>query len=87
MKVQLLTPIVLVVVPLLVAALKRAIPPGHAYLIPILATMLGAALDTLGQLVTANAITPGLGTAVGLASVGLREIVDQLRKASAQAPS
>ena len=75
----LFVPIVIALVPIIVALLKRFIPPSQAWLYPLLATGLGALLDTVSQYATGTSLGPRWGAVLGLAGVGLREVVDQLR--------
>ena len=74
------TPIILAVVPILVLFIKKVIPETMSWIYPIIATALGAVLDTLQQYATSQPLTPGKGALLGLAAVGVREVVDQLRK-------
>lgn len=74
--ITILTP---VVIPLLVRVLKSS-AARRKWILPVSATVLGVALDVLNGLATGNSVGPIWGAALGAASVGLREIVDQLRK-------
>ncbi len=80
-KTILLQTIIPVVVPVAIAALKQWLPRLPKAWLPVLAPVLGAGLDIL----TTHQVGAGtaLGAALGAAGVGLREIVDQLRKALA----
>ena len=77
---SLMGPVVIALVPIIVALLKKLIPESMSWLFPVLATVLGAALDTLSQYTTGISRGPAAGAALGLAGVGLREVIDQLRK-------
>jgi hypothetical protein len=67
-----------VVVPAAIAVLKHFLPQIPKPWLPLLAPLLGAALDILAT----QQFGPGtaLGAALGAAGTGLREILDQLRK-------
>lgn len=69
-------------VPLIIAGLKALIPRIPKVWLPVLAPLLGAAIDIAAYYagVTAGA-SPVLAAALGSAGVGLREIVDQMKKA------
>lgn len=71
--------VIVAAVPLVVAGIKKKLA---TWLIPILATFLGVAADFLAAYALNKPVTPMLGAIFGLAGVGLREIVDQLRKAT-----
>lgn len=68
-----------VLVPLLVALGKWALPKVPLWILPILAPALGAAVDYLSALATGAAANPLLGAALGSAGVGVREIFDQTK--------
>lgn len=69
-----------VIVPAILAVAKFFIPHLPKVSLPILAIVLGAAAEfALSHTVGANTV---LGAILGSAGVGLRELVDQLRKAS-----
>lgn len=76
----LFAPVVIALVPILVALLKRVIPPSQGWLYPLLATGLGALLDTVSSYASGTSLGPKWGAVLGLAGVGLREIIDQLRQ-------
>ena len=78
--VTLMTPAIVIAVPLLVALLKRMIPAKWAPLYPVLAGALGPLLEYAGTYVTGQAAQPGNGLLMGMAGVALREVVDQLKK-------
>lgn len=80
--VQLLIP---VLAPLLIAGGKLLIPRIPRWLLPILAPLLGGALDALAAYATGGTANPVLALALGSAGVGLREIVDQLKRTAAGA--
>ncbi len=70
-----------VLVPVLLAVGKLFVPKIPRLWLPILAPILGAAIELL----TSGALTTNTAWAavLGSAGVGLREIVDQMRKAIA----
>lgn len=71
-----------VVVPVVIAIAKMLIPKLPKWTLPILAPLLGAAADYL----TTGSFGNGtiMGAIAGSAGVGLRELVDQLRKANSE---
>ena len=77
---MLVTPAIVVLVPLLVLFIKKLIPPKAYIALPVIAAALGPGLDYLSTWLTAQAPSPGFGVAAGLAGVGLREFVDQGRQ-------
>ncbi len=71
-----------VLVPVAIAGLKFLVPKVPPAWLPIIAPVLGAALEItmhFAGLSTGNGV---VGALLGSAGVGLREIVDQLRKTS-----
>jgi hypothetical protein len=77
-------PIVALLVPLVVQLLKTKVMPSiPVWLIPILALVLGPLGEFAVAKLTATTMTGWSGALAGLAGVGVREIVDQLRKALA----
>lgn len=77
---QLLMPLIVAVVPLIIAVLKRWIPPSFYWTLPLLATGLGPLVDFLSLKATGTGHGIIAGAAYGLMGVGLRELVDQLKK-------
>ena len=77
----LVTPVIVAVIPVLVALSKRLIPAKYAVFYPVLATVLGPALDYLSTWLSAAPASPGRGVLMGMAAVALREVIGQLRKA------
>lgn len=71
-----------IAVPLLIAGVKYIAPKIPTWLLPILAPILGAVLTIITNY-TAGATGNVLVAAVlGLAGVGVREIIDQLKPAA-----
>lgn len=79
--VQMLIP---VLVPLMIAAGKVLVPRIPGWLLPILAPVLGGIVDAAAAYASGGTANPVLSMALGSAGVGLREIVDQMRRASGQ---
>lgn len=77
----LLAPIIIAAVPIIVAGIKRFIPERLSFVIPLLAGALGPLLDFISLKTTGVSAGTGAAVAYGLAGVGVREIIDQLRKA------
>lgn len=76
--ITLLTP---VIVPILVYFAKKAISNIPSALLPILATGLGIAVSQVGAMMTGGKYGLIGGALLGLGGVGLREILDQAKKA------
>lgn len=74
-------PLIAAVVPVIVAAFKKLLPKVPTFLLPLLAPLLGAAGDFLLSLLAGVPATGWKGALAGLAGVGVREIVDQTKKA------
>jgi hypothetical protein len=72
--------LIAVVVPLIIAGLKRIFPKIPGSLLPILAPVLGGLLEALLTSLGADAGGLATGVVAGSAGTGLREIVDQHRK-------
>lgn len=68
------------VVPIIIFLAKAVAPKIPKPLLPPLAGLLGAALDWAGSLTTDTTPNFAVGAVSGLAGVGLREIVDQVKK-------
>ena len=71
-----------VVTPLLIAGVKKLIPFISKPLLPIIAILLGALIDILSSLATGTSMNPIYGAVLGAAGIGLREVVDQVKKAA-----
>ena len=71
-----------ILVPLVLAKTKQWVG-ANTWLIPIIASALGSAADALLALAAGSAANPSRAALLGLAGVGLREMVDQLRKTPA----
>lgn len=71
-----------VVVPIIIAGIKLVVPQLSPWKLPLLAPILGALADYLasGNL----GATTVAGAIAGSAGVGLREVVDQIKKRSQQ---
>lgn len=80
---QLVATLIPLLVPAALAVLKHLAPRLPKVWLPILAPLLGALIEALAS----GDLGPGtpLGAALGAAGVGLREILDQLRKRRAAA--
>ena len=76
----LLTPLIIAAVPVIVIVVKRFIPAKWSVAYPLAAAALGPALDWLVGYLADQSVGARWGVVLGLAGVGLREIVDQLRK-------
>jgi len=73
-----------VLVPTVIAFLKTKVMPSlPAWTIPILAGVLGPAIDFALAFLASKTADPKLGLLYGLAGVGIREVYDQGKKALA----
>lgn len=79
----LLMPLIIATVPIIVIFAKKLIPAKYSVFYPVLATVLGPVLDYIAAWASSNPARPGLGVALGLAGVGLRELIDQMKKSVA----
>lgn len=77
---NLFLPLIIAVVPIIMAFGKKLIPVQYSALIPVVATALGPALDYGVSWLTGKAADPARGALYGMAGVALREIVDQVKK-------
>lgn len=82
----LLLTIIPLLVPIVVAIGKSALPKVPTWLLPILAPALGALIDYLGSLATGGSANPIAAAILGSAGVGLREIVDQVKQRVVDGP-
>lgn len=75
-----LQPVIVAAVPIAVAGVKKAVAT-KPWLLPPMAGAFGVVADALVAYVTNTPMNPSTGAVLGLAGVGLREFVDQFRKA------
>jgi len=81
----LLMPLVTAAVPIVLAVVRKVAAKIPTWVIPIAAPFLGASIDVLlYQVGVYGQQQPLVGAFFGMAGVGLREIVDQMRKATTQ---
>jgi hypothetical protein len=78
-KITCLQTLIPVLVPAAIAVLKHFVPRIPKPCLPLLAPLLGAAVDILAT--QQIGVGTALGAALGSAGVGLREMLDQIRKA------
>ena len=78
--VSLLTP---VIVPLVITGVKKVVPLIPTWLLPTLCPLIGVVIDFITHLSTGSNMNFAVSAALGLAGVGLREIVDQLKQVQA----
>ena len=74
------TPVIIVVVPIVVAYLKRFLGDRKEW-IPVLAAGLGAVAATATLYAGQSNLKPVAGLILGLAGIGLRELVNQFNMA------
>lgn len=82
--VALLTP---VVVPLIIAGMKLLMPKIPSWILPLIAPVLGVLINIIDQAVTSHAGNIWLAAALGLAGVGVREVVDQTKQTVTAPPA
>lgn len=70
-----LTPII---TPLIIAGWKKLQPGVPSWALPLIAPVLGVAIDFVNHLVSGSALNLATAAVLGLAGVGLREVKDQL---------
>lgn len=71
-----------VIVPLVIAGIKALKPKIPTWLLPLIAGPLGALLEYINHLVMGGNMNIAVAVLLGLAGVGVREVVDQLRPVS-----
>lgn len=71
-----------VIVPLIIAGIKKLKPNIPTWLIPALSPFLGLLLAYVGQLALHSHANWALAAVLGIAGVGVRELKDQLTKPS-----
>jgi ApbE superfamily uncharacterized protein (UPF0280 family) len=76
------TPVLIGVIPVLVHYVKRTIPESMTWMVPVFAMILGPVADAISMKATGVGVGPMAAVGLGLASIGLREIVNQLTKAA-----
>ena len=77
---SLLLSLIPLLVPIVVAVLKKLLPFVPGWALPILAPALGALIDWIGALATGHAANPIVAALLGSAGVGVREIYDQVKQ-------
>ncbi len=77
---QLISALTPVIIPIVLLGAKKAIAALPPWTLPILAPILGALLDVANGYLTGTSLGGVWGAVLGGAAVGLREIIDQLRK-------
>lgn len=80
---QMIVALTPVLVPLLIALIKRALAYLPGWMIPVTAIVLGALLDVVNGWVTGANLGAPWGAVLGAAGVGVREVLDQARKSIA----
>ena len=77
---QLIQAAIIVGVPALIGALKVLTTSIPKRIIPAVVILMGAALQLCAAYVTQTELSPELAVVYGSASIGLREVLDQLRR-------
>ena len=76
-----LQPLIVLIVPVLVSQMKKAVPAGHEWVIPtVLAPIAALALNVVGHYAAGASVSTTTAIVLGIAGVGLREIADQLKQ-------
>ena len=71
-------PSLIILVPLVVTQIRRVVGT-HTWLLPIIAPLVGVVADLVSHYATGVSVGAGNAAVLGMAGVGLREVVDQLR--------
>lgn len=74
--------VIAIVTPLLIAGIKLLVPRIPGAWLPIIAAALGFLLDLIAHFATGTSTNGTLALLLGLAGVGVREAVDQVKKAT-----
>jgi hypothetical protein len=69
-----------IISPLVVAVVKHFFPGIWAVSLPVLSAGVGVATDAMTGVATGTEVSPIEGGALGLAGVGVREVVDQVKR-------
>ena len=76
----LFAPVVIALIPIIVNYVKKLIPESQSWIVPLLAMVLGPLADFVAQKAVGVGVGPLAAVALGLAGIGLREIVNQLKQ-------
>lgn len=68
-----------VIVPIVIAGIKAVKPKIPTWILPLIAGPLGGLLDVINHYATGSASNLVVAVLLGLAGVGVREVVDQLK--------
>lgn len=71
-----------IIVPIVIAGIKYLKPKIPTWLLPVLAGPLGALVEYINHLATGSSTSMVVAVLLGLAGVGVREVVDQLKPVS-----
>lgn len=69
-----------VLVPLVITGFKKLLPSIPGWVLPMIAPVLGVALDFVNSLLTTHSTNLVVAALLGLAGVGIREVVDQAKQ-------
>lgn len=78
--VDLVSALIPVIVPLVIAGIKLGLPRLPVWTLPFIAPLLGALVGLVATLTTTHSQNPWISAVLGLAGVGLREAVDQVKQ-------
>lgn len=70
-----------IITPLIIAGVKMLVPRIPRAWLPVIAPVVGCALDVIAHFATGSALNPTVALVLGAAGVGLREVVDQVKQA------
>ena len=77
---QIIVALTPVLVPLLIMLIKRGLAYLPSWTIPVAAIVLGALIDAINGWTTGANLGGPWGAVLGAAGVGVREVLDQVRK-------
>lgn len=79
---QMIVVIIPVLTPLIIALLKKAVASLPPVALPILAPIVGVIIEAVAQAFGVSSVGAAGGALLGLSGVGVREVVDQVKKRS-----
>jgi hypothetical protein len=79
---SIITALIPVLTPVAVALIKKGLGDRFTALLPVVCSVLGVVVDSLNYVATGHNVGPAMALALGAAGVGVREAIDQLKKAA-----
>lgn len=77
---QMIVVLIPVLTPLVIAVLKKAVASLPPIALPILAPIIGVLIEAVAQAFGVSSVGATGGALLGLSGVGVREVVDQVKK-------